>query len=166
MKNILNAAKVNPDKFREGILPTKPGDVSIMTIKQLYIALGGSISSHDVKYDPTRGYNTSAYCVYGIAGFYGNNSTEYNLEEVGLDWYKQKHKATSYDLTFSVNGQTLFGGPLNHIEHEKDNTYSFTWYCCEDNNGYPSSNGYYWDTWVPGFVEVAVVCMNKETTNK
>ena len=138
-------------------LPKKSGDVSIMTLEQAYIALGGSTSSTGAQYDSTKGYNSSTYYMYGC-GSYGSESRSGRLLKAGLDWYKLLNKPTTIDQTFSSNEQTIWGGPLNYVSRDSDGKYYFSWYYSDGkydtiHSGYKT----YWYKNVPSSYFVAVV---------
>lgn len=145
MSNLLNVVSVDPDEFTIGELPTKPGEVSLMTIEQLHDSLSGN--------------NVTGYYVYGVKGYGGENSTFANLREVGIDWYRQKNKSTNPVKHWDNAGngsQSLFGGPLRNITHGIDNIYFFGWRLSEHGSSY-SDYTYYWKTSVFGSTYVAVV---------
>ena len=135
MSSLLDAANVEPNKIEvTNKLPTRVGDVSIMTLEQVFKALEDSDSDNDgnYHYDPKYGYDTSMYYVYGIVGSYGVNSTAENLQDVGLDWYKQLNKpikTIKTVQTWTNNGKTIFGGPLIIVHYDSIPVYSFNW-CC------------------------------------
>lgn len=159
MGGILEAARVNVNlnRFIIGGLPTKVGDVSVMTLGRLYSALGGLTRFTGPQEAPSEGYNSSAYYVYGIAGAHGDNSISENLQAVGLDWYRQKIKPTLPNQTFTINGQIVFGGPLSYIYRYDNDTYDFGWYCSESDTE-DSSVSSYWDGGqVSHFTEVIIV---------
>lgn len=139
MSSLLDAANVSSNKFTIGKLPVKSGDVSFMTMKQLYDAA-----------------ENTAYCVYGIAGYAGRNSTLDNLQSIDLDWYRQKNKPATCDQIFSINGQAVFGGPFRDIDCFNDIIYHFNWSYANNSKG---DSGYdsYWGKEVDESVYVAVV---------
>ena len=154
--NTTYAATFEEDSMKvTSSLPTKKGEVSIMTIEQAYVALGGNTSSSETKYDPNPGYSSSTYYMYGIVGSNGSNSKPANLKAVGLDWYQKLKKPTSSGETFSSNDQAVFGGPLYYVDRNSDGTYYFYWYY--SGCYYISYYGSYWNSFVSGSVYVAVV---------
>lgn len=154
--SLLEAANAEPNKIEvTDQLPTRVGDVSIMTIGELFNALEdcnkGNVNRSWSRSDPTEGYDTSTYYVYGISGKSGLNSTVSNLQAVGLDWYKQLNKPTPEQITFTSNGKTIFGGPFDEV-----GKWDFQWSCNADCYG-PSSYKNCWDDNVASSVYVAVV---------
>ena len=152
-------------------LPIKIGDISIMTIKQAYVALGGTTNSSETQYDPTKGYNSSTYYMYAINDTAMTNdsalSTPDNLKAVGHDWYKELNKPTTVDNHWTNAGagtHSVFGGPLNSVIRSANNdTYSFLWNYSES-GGYHSGDACYWLSYVSGSTYVAVVRANSTIT--
>ena len=157
MSSLLDAANAEPNKIEvTDQLPIRVGDVSIMTIEQAYIALANSNSNNDIwSYDPSSGYDTSTYYVYGIIGNNGTNSTASNLHAVCLNWYKQYNKPTSSSQAFTSNGKTIFGVPLSVMCYG-GSRYGFHWYYSVSHGNNSASVGY-WDSSVSPSVYVAVV---------
>lgn len=158
MSSLLDAANVSHslDKFVTDALPTKPGDISVMTIEQIYTALHKSASASKSVTDPSMGYNSSTYYVYGIVGLNGDNSTSDNLQKVSIHRYKQKNKPNTYGQMFASEEQILFGGPLYEIVNYHDDKYDLSWYFNDEEVDY-SSTDIYWNGKVPGSVYVTVV---------
>lgn len=134
MSSLLEAASTVPNKIEvTDQLPVKVGNVSIMSIEQLFKALENSRDDNRsfCHHDPSPFSNGTVYHVYGIVGLNGENSTIENLQAVGLDWYKQLNKPRRRTQTFINNGKTIFGGPLaevcHNLEDGADLLYSLTW---------------------------------------
>lgn len=164
MEGLLNAANVSTDKFIMGELPVNSGEVSIMTVKELFDALKKDAAYTSLEYSSISSYDSvndrspnPIYYAYGIVGGEGLDSTPENLKAVGLDWYRQMNKPKSYNQVFSVNDQKLFGGPLSEIDHTKsDDAYRFYWRYSVG-SGYYSHTSNYWDNDVFSSIYVAVV---------
>lgn len=178
MGSILDAANVSAsqDKFLIGKLPTKSGEVSVMTLLELRKALNDSIITlSDMVFDPTGGFNTSTYYIYAINDTSGTNdalakSTLNNLQEVGISWYRELNKHTTSNKHWKVGNHKVFGGPLARVFCPSemrtpagrielgDSNYVFEWHYSEiyEKTG-RSTFSYYWYTHVPGSVYVAVV---------
>ena len=163
MSNLLDAVNVstNKDEFLIGKLPTEPGEVSIMTLEQVYDALGGS--SCDA-YDPSYGYNTSTYYVYAVSDAVDRNdlisvSTLANLQNIDIDWYKQLNKPDDINNHWTVGSYKVFGGPLQYVNYD-GGYYRFYWYNSESSHSY-SDDKYYWGSYVTRSVCVAVVCAHE-----
>ena len=144
-------------------LPTNLGDVSIMTLDQAYVALGGTINSDGYQFDPTVGYNSSTYYIYAINDTPGTNdattkSTSDNLQAVGIDWYKKLNKPTTANNHWTVGSHKLFGGPLGFINYsDYYERYSLCWYRSGDNSNCHSGRSDYWYDFASGSAYVAVV---------
>ena len=131
MSNLLDAANASTDKFIIGKLPTNQGEVSIMTLAEIYTALGGSFKA---VYDPSRGYDTSTYYVYAINdGQDLNHSTLIDLQDIDINWYRQLNKPTNHDDCWTLGKHTLMGGPLDGI-YCYGYYYDFSWYYISDCN--------------------------------
>lgn len=137
-------------------LPTKKGDVVIMTIKQLYETLKGKDGN-----DPTSGYNESTYHVYGICDGGGsteeeNGSTLENLRKIEAEWYKRLNKPTTYNQKWHENDHKVFGGPLNDVFYNSSFGCLFRWWY--GTSSYFSGSSDHWGGYVDGSsVYVAVV---------
>lgn len=162
MNSLFDAANVSTDKFIIGKLPVSLGEVSIMTLEEAYIALGGSTSEFKEMFDPTKGYNSSTYYMYAINVIPGINDAASDimglvrLKGIGVSWYQQLNKPNTADDRLIAGVDKLFGGPLNYVGQDDDNTYYFGW-CCSDHIYSFSSDRYHWHSNVPGSVYVAVV---------
>ena len=164
MEGLLNVVNVSSDKFIIRELPVNSGDVSIMTVKDLFDALKKNTGYASLEYSSIQSYESvndrgvnPIFSAYGIIGAEGLDSTPWNLKKVGLDWYKQMNKPKSYTQVFSVNDQKVFGGPLSEIDHTKgDDTYRFYWRYSVG-SGYYSHSSNYWDNDVFSSICVAVV---------
>lgn len=136
-------------------LPEESGDISIMTITELYEAL--ETTAHD---DPTRGYSSSTFFVYAINDTGGTDdssfSTVANLKAVGTKWYHYLNRPTKNNTHWTVGTHKLFGGPLSSVYRCIDGTYCLFWYHSVSNISY-SHNIHYWDSFISGSVYVAVV---------
>lgn len=156
MSSLLNAVNTNPDKFIIGELPTKPGEVSIITIEDLYDSLRFMTGQNrDIVYD----FSIADYYVYGIVGDKGIRSTIDNLQSVGLDWYRQKNKSVAKTVNWPNAGGSLypvFGGQLNYVRKCRDKLYEFGWYCSSCHYG-SSNDCDFWSNDVTNNVYVAVV---------
>lgn len=152
MSSLLEAANAEPNKIEvTDQLPKRIGDVSIMSLMDLYILCNA---------DPTSGYDTSTYYVYGICDFVGitgsrTGSTSDNLQAVGLDWYKQLNKPTTSYQTWTQAGHKVFGGPFYGLGCDSSSYFFWWWY--STNNTIYSPNSYYWGFYVDASIYVAVV---------
>lgn len=152
MSSLLEAANVVSNKIEiTDKLPERVGDVSIMSLITL---------SDNMYKDPTDGYDTSTYYVYGICDSRGDTgsvtgSTPENLQAIGLDWYKQLNKPISYTQTWKVAGHRVFGGPFNYIiSMSSDSRQFFFWCSTRDGGGSDMGN---WCGFTDKSVYVAVV---------
>lgn len=147
-------------------LPANVGDISIMSLSQLFNALSGSSST--ARYDPTRGGGTSTYYVYGICNNPGSTgsttgSTSASVQAVGLNWYKHFRLPNTNSKTWTQSSYKLFGGPLYEVR-KISNSFTFNWYYGSDyepitNCG--SSSTDYWNNAVDASVYVAVIRARK-----
>lgn len=168
MSFLLDAANVSTEGNKievTGKLPAKVGNVSIMTIEQLFKQLYENKAND---------WDMSTYYVYGISGEYGDDSTIENLQAVGLDWYKQLNKQTEASQTcvetkygwhyepttevqpFVSNGKTIFGGPLHDVCYSQRNGFTFEFTAAESVI-YQSSRWYCWNVMVNESIYVAVI---------
>ena len=114
-------------------LPQNVGDVSIMTIKEVYAALDGSNSlnsssaNESTRYDPNyikgnnaNNFNNTKYHVYAISDIEEIDNVKYtlssseNLLKIG-DWFKECNKPTGTYTKWDVEGFKIIGGPFNCI---------------------------------------------------
>lgn len=161
MSNLLDVADTDSDKFIVGRLPPNSGDISLMTLEQLYIALGGSIREREEKCDPLQRLGNSEYYVYALNDTNGvddalSKSTITNLEAIDANWYKQLNKPDTFANHWIVGDYKVFGGPLHDIKRYSNGTYDFSWYYSEHLNDCSVSGGHWRDS-VSGSVYVAVV---------
>lgn len=162
MSNLLNAANTNSDGFIIGELPTESGTVSIMTLEQLYKALGGT-GRCGSGWDTMVSFNYSTLLIYAINDMSDTNdalfnSTIANLQAVSLDWYKQRNTPFYRGTHFENAGSgthSVFGGLLHSVVN-KHGSYYFKWYYYDDSIDRSYSIDY-WHDFVPGDVYVAVV---------
>lgn len=163
MSDLLNTVSTDSDKFIIGKLPTESRTVSIMTIGQLYRALGGNPKGSEYGWDTTNRYNYSTLYVYAVndtpwTNDALSNSTADNLQAVGLDWYKRLNTPFYRDTHYENAGSgthSLFGGLLHSICN-RNGSYYFKWYHYDNSitNSYSSD---YWRCFVSGDAYVAVV---------
>lgn len=166
MGSLLDAVNVSTSQceFIIGELSKKSGEVSLMTIKQVFEALTISPLKDELKFDPTRGYDSSTYFIYAINDAEGendsvSNSTKDNLEAIGADWYKQLNKPVIVNERWLYAGAKVhhvFGGPLNYVNYNSSDGYTFHWYYSESSCDHSSGNCY-WNHNVPDYTYVAIV---------
>lgn len=161
MSNLLSAANTNPDKFIIGELPVNSGDVSIITVDELYNSLEDNSSfAHAIKMNYESVFDSNSndptYYMYCIIDVKRSDPTLDSIKAIGIDWYRQLNKNTITEQVFSVGDKTLCGGPLFTIDHYNNGDYDLGWYCYEGEVGNSRYN-YNWRSYVVGSMHVVVV---------
>lgn len=161
MSNLLNSASVDTGKFIVGLVPLNSGDVSMMTVEELFNSLKDnsylkytSTLDHDSVYDTDS--NNPTFKVFCIAGAGRRTLTLENLKAVGIDWYSHSGRSIKSYQAFAVNGKPICGGPLFDIDRYADENYDIGWYSFEDSS-HITNYHYCWRSYVVGSMHVVVV---------
>lgn len=114
-------------------LPRREGEVAIMRLEDLYVALGGVLEyagTNTYMEDPTW-VEGSTYCVYAIRRRCDCKapswvSTKEALYEVGVSWFRKLPMPNTVESYWKEGNYEVFGGPLVQVTRT-GGLYGFEW---------------------------------------